>query len=81
MSDYTSNQWASIKKLAPSSRMVHVSKAFYVNPMVALAEQAGVMFTGPRFLPHPGVTLNLGLNKAKRERRDALLRQKRPVVK
>lgn len=73
MSDYTSNQWAAIKKLAPNSRMVHVSKTFYINPMVPLAEQSGVIFTGLRFLPHPGVTLYLGRNKAKREARDALL--------
>ena len=66
MSDYTRARWNEIKSLRPSSVMTHVSKTFRPNPLIAICEQQGIPFNGPRFLPNPGVTLNLGRNKAKR---------------
>lgn len=74
MSDYTRSRWEQIKAMKPRSKMVHVSKSFYLNPLIALCEQAGQPFHGPRYLPHRGVTRNLGHNKAKRARRAAKLK-------
>lgn len=50
-------------------QFVHISKRFIVNPAAELAKLAGKVFTGPHWLPLPGETLNLGRNKAKREKR------------
>jgi hypothetical protein len=49
--------------------MTHVSKAFMRNPLAELAALEHKPFDGPQYLPLPGVTYNVGRNKAKREAR------------
>lgn len=57
-------------------RMVHTAKSFVLNPVALDAERTNQVFDGPRFLPLPGQTLDLGRNKAKREKRAAKLAQR-----
>lgn len=73
MSDYTHAQWTRIKSIRPSAgRMAHVSKRFIRNPLSIQAEMENKPFDGVEFLPLAGETLNIGRNKAKREKRTAM---------
>lgn len=80
MSDYSRARWDEIKGLRVRPSMSHVSKAFHVNTLAILTEQWGEIFTGPRYLPNPGVTRNIGRNQRKREERAGLSRKAWPRV-
>lgn len=53
------------------SKMVHVSKKFFLNPLAVEAEYQNKPFAGARYLPLPGDTYNVGRNAMKRARRAA----------
>jgi len=50
-------------------QFLHISKRFIANPAAKIVRAAGEFFTGPLWLPLPGVTHDIGRNKAKREAR------------
>ena len=53
--------------LRSREKFLHVSKRFIANPAAEIAKAAGEFFTGSLWLALPGITHDIGRNKAKRE--------------